>query len=101
MISVDGERDTPERMARYLKQQDESFIGLSGDPVKTSALAVGHGVHVELRPGRAGAITRRIPHPSYSMLLDRQGHWIISFPTGLSSEEIVAEIRKVFTWSGP
>ncbi len=30
-ISVDGERDTPEVMQRYLSRFDDSFIGLTGD----------------------------------------------------------------------
>jgi len=30
-ISVDGERDTPERLKPYLRNFDESFIGLTGE----------------------------------------------------------------------
>ena len=32
LISVDGERDTPEVMKKYLAGYSESFIGLTGDP---------------------------------------------------------------------
>ncbi len=31
LISVDGKRDTPEAMARFLEQFSPSFIGLTGD----------------------------------------------------------------------
>jgi protein SCO1/2 len=39
MISVDGERDTPEAMARYLQSYSPSFIGLTGKPEKVRGIA--------------------------------------------------------------
>ena len=39
LISVDGDRDTPEAMARFLAQFSPGFIGLTGDP---ETVARGH-----------------------------------------------------------
>ena len=39
MISVDGERDTPERMATYLASYSPSFIGLTGKPATVNRIA--------------------------------------------------------------
>ena len=39
MISVDGERDTPERMATYLAAYSSSFIGLTGKPEAVNRIA--------------------------------------------------------------
>ena len=39
MISVDGERDTPEVMKKFLAQFSTRFIGLTGDPREIKAIA--------------------------------------------------------------
>jgi protein SCO1/2 len=39
MISVDGERDTPESMREYLARFAPDFIGLTGDPRKVREIA--------------------------------------------------------------
>jgi protein SCO1/2 len=98
MISVDSERDTPERLSGFIEREAPGFIALTGDPRDIATLSVRNGVHVETRPGQGGAITRRIAHPAYSMLLDEQGRWVLSFPTKLSADEIVNEMRKVLRW---
>jgi len=37
-VSVDPERDTPERLAEYLAWFDEDWIGLTGDPIQLDRL---------------------------------------------------------------
>ena len=39
MISVDGERDTPEAMKKFLTQYSPQFIGLTGDPQSIKPIA--------------------------------------------------------------
>jgi len=39
LISVDGDRDTPERLKSYLAALSPDFIGLTGDPKATSKIA--------------------------------------------------------------
>ena len=39
LVSVDGERDTPEVMKKYLAAYPESFIGLTGDPKAVRKIA--------------------------------------------------------------
>lgn len=39
LISVDGERDTPDVMKRYLENISKNFIGLTGEPRTVSILA--------------------------------------------------------------
>ena len=39
LISVDGKRDTPEAMARFLKQFSPTIIGLTGDPETVERVA--------------------------------------------------------------
>ena len=39
LVTVDPERDTPARLAAYVKAFNPSFIGLSGSPAETEAIA--------------------------------------------------------------
>ena len=39
LVSVDGDRDTPERLKSYLAPLSADFIGLTGDPKATSKIA--------------------------------------------------------------
>lgn len=39
LISVDGDRDTPQRLKSYLAPLSADFIGLTGDPKETSQIA--------------------------------------------------------------
>ena len=39
LVSVDGDRDTPERLKEYLAPLSKDFIGLTGDPKETARIA--------------------------------------------------------------
>lgn len=91
VISVDGERDTPARLQDFMQVHNQALIALSGPISITAPLAIKHGVHVEIR---SGANVRAIPHPAYSMLLDKRGNWVVALPIRLPVEDIVAEVRK-------
>jgi len=39
LVSVDGERDTPARLKSYLAPLSKDFIGLTGDPKRTTGIA--------------------------------------------------------------
>ncbi|MGH7444461.1 MAG: SCO family protein [Longimicrobiales bacterium] len=44
LVSVDPEHDSPERLARYVSQFDDSFIGLTGTRAQIEALARAYGI---------------------------------------------------------
>lgn len=45
-VTVDPQRDTPAVMAAYLRQFDQSFLGLTGDPTELHRLATSLGIGV-------------------------------------------------------
>lgn len=47
MISVDPERDSPERLARYVAGFDDSFIGLTGTRAEIETIAGDYGIYHE------------------------------------------------------
>ena len=50
-ISVDPERDTPERADRYAESVDPAFVGLSGTPEEIADVAAEYGIYYEKAEG--------------------------------------------------
>lgn len=87
-ISVDGERDTPEILKRYMAAFDSAFIGLTGTPDQVRAIAFEYGAAFEKQRPPGTQAEYIMAHTSYTYLLDRQGRWRMVFPYGASPEAI-------------
>ena len=87
-VSVDGERDTPEILKRYMAAFDPAFIGLTGTPDQVRAIAFEYGAAFEKQRPPGTQAEYIMAHTSYTYLLDRQGRWRMVFPYGASPEAI-------------
>jgi protein SCO1 len=72
LISVDGERDTPEAMAEFLKQFPKDFIGLTGPSAQVRDIALRFSAPFFKNPPKDG--TYLVEHSSRVYALDKQGH---------------------------
>lgn len=81
MISVDPERDTPERLAAYLKAFDPTFVGATGTKPAIDELAQRMGVLVATRP-LDGDNNYTVDHTTSVFLIDPHGalHALFSAP---------------------
>lgn len=71
-ISVDPERDTPERLKAYMQGFDPSFIALRGTPEQTAATAKDFRVYYSKVPGKTeGSYT--MDHTAGSYIFDTTG----------------------------
>ncbi len=78
MISVDGERDTPAVMKKYLEPLSRDFIGLTGQPRTVADIAARFSaVAFKEQPDRSGNYSYY--HSSLVYLLDREGRLRASF----------------------
>lgn len=88
-ISVDPERDTPERLAEFLRPHPR-FLGLTGDAARAAAARDSFGVFVRRRENPEDPSGYDLPHSALTYLLDAEGmytdHWLDSAP----AEEISA-----------
>lgn len=80
MISVDGDRDTPEVMKPYLAAFDPTFIGLTGAPAKVANIGLDFGVKVQALKSNNTQSGYEVAHTSYSYLIDKQGKWRVAYP---------------------
>ena len=73
MISVDGDRDKPADLKRYLAGMPPAFVGLTGDPRKVRDIAAQFSAvfFKGALPDKSGKYL--VEHTSQVYLLDRQG----------------------------
>lgn len=85
-ITLDPERDTPERLARWLAPFDSRFLGLRGDRDETSAATAAYRIYhrESIEHG-----TRAIEHSAFVYVVAPGGHLQAHFPEAVSSHEIV------------
>jgi protein SCO1/2 len=98
MISVDGERDTPAVMKKFLASFSPSFIGLTGNPRLVSDIAARFSaVAFKEQPDKAG--NYQYFHSSQIFLVDKVGRLRASF-SDASLENMVTVTRLVLDEKG-
>jgi protein SCO1/2 len=91
-ITVDPERDTPERLKTYLDFFDPSFIGLSGDRQALEDVWAAYGVYTK-KQDTGSAAGYLIDHTARTYLVDQNGSWRLNYPFGMETEKIVEDIQ--------
>ena len=75
-VSVDPERDTPERIAAYLNGFDEKFAGVTASDAELQPLLAQLGVAVEKQHDHSGGGHYNVVHNSAIYVLDPNADWI-------------------------
>lgn len=96
MISLDPERDTPEKLAEYVAHFHPSFIGITGSQDELAKVTSLYGIFYE-KHVEAGATGYLIDHTATLLVLDRQGYLKLVFPFGVTSEEIADDLEYMLT----
>jgi protein SCO1/2 len=90
-ISVDGTRDTPEVMQRYLARFDPSFFGMSGVEGAADQLTADFGLDYTLHTEQGENYS--VDHSTRTFLLDPQGRIQYTFSYGTDRDAIVSVIQ--------
>lgn len=90
-VTVDPERDTVERLRKYLGAFHPSFIGLTGSLPELSKVWADYGVvrQVDASASSAGPL---ISHTARLYLIDRQGRLRLTYPFGTPVEDIRQDV---------
>jgi protein SCO1/2 len=93
-VTVDPERDSPERVQEYVDQFSPAFIGLSGPATSLEKIWAEYGVYREIadEQSAAGYI---VNHTARVSLIDRQGNLRVSFGFDTPVEDIVHDLKLV------
>lgn len=92
-ISVDGERDTPEALAKYVSIFDPAFVGLSGTDATLQPIAKEYGLYYKLRKDEAVNGNYFVDHTTLSYLVDPQGQLVAMYPYGLDPQIIADDLQ--------
>lgn len=92
MISLDPERDTPEKLAKYTAHFHPSFIGVTGSPEQLAEVASLYGIFYQKTEGSA-ASGYLIDHTATLLVIDRDGYLKLVFPFGVTVPEIADDLK--------
>jgi protein SCO1/2 len=92
-ISVDAQRDTPEKLRPYLDHFDPSIIGFSADDATLSQIQPDYGFFYERRLESDPLAVYSIDHSTRSYLIDPQGLLRASFSYATDPEIITKTLR--------
>jgi len=95
MVTVDPERDTPERLAEYVTYFNGDFLGVTGSDAGLTQLTRQLGIlynRVEPEDGAAGYL---IDHTAGVFLFDPDGRYHAVFTPPLSVDRLAGDFRKM------
>lgn len=91
-VTVDPERDTPERVQEYVNHFNPDFIGLSGSEPELAKVWNDYGVFREVVDGNSAA-GYLVNHTARVTLIDQQGNLRVSFPFDTPLEDVVHDLN--------
>lgn len=91
-ISVDPERDTPQRLAQFLGPHPR-FLGLTGSPDQAEAARESFGVCVRRRPDPDDPDGYALPHSALAYLLGADGEYADHWLDSASVDDLAAGLR--------
>jgi protein SCO1/2 len=93
-VTVDPDRDTPERVQDYVTQFNPAFIGLSGSKSDLERIWADYGVYREIA-NESSAAGYIVNHTARVSLIDPQGNLRVSFGFDTPVEDIVHDLKLV------
>ena len=95
MVTVDPERDTPERLAEFVTYFNGDFLGVTGTDEGLEQLTRQLGIlHVRVQP-EPGSDGYLMDHTAAVFLFDPDGRYHAVFSPPLSAEKIAGDFRKM------
>lgn len=93
-VTVDPQRDTPERVQEYVNHFNDSFIGLSGDEPQLAKTWSDYGVFRETVEG-VSAAGYLVNHTARVTLIDQDGNLRVSYSFETPVDDIVHDLKLV------
>jgi protein SCO1/2 len=91
-VTVDPERDTPEKLKDYLSSFDPRLIGATGDEAAIKAIEKAYRVYAKRVPLDGGGYT--MDHTAIVYLMDKNGRFVAPFNMKRKPAEAAADLRR-------
>ena len=92
-VTVDPERDGPERLRAYTQAFDRTFIGLTGSPEQLAAVQRAYGVIARKQTVRGTSAAYLVDHSAFVYVVDPEGRLRLMFPFGTSVDDMTHDVR--------
>ena len=96
-ISVDPERDTPERLQEYAKFFHPNIVGATGTPEQIAQITKPYGAFYARQNVETAGGGYVVDHTSDTYIISPDGHYVGKIPHATPPDDVVAEIRKRLT----
>ena len=93
-ITVDPERDTQERLQKYVKDFDPSFVGLTGTPEALQKVYKDYGVTAIKQDMPNSAMKYDVTHSGYIYVINPAGQWQLLFAQDMKVDDMVSFSRE-------
>jgi protein SCO1/2 len=94
MISVDPERDTPDKLAQFVTHFHPSYIGITGTEEQISETAALYGIYFQKNEGTE-ATGYLIDHTATLMAIDKEGYLKLLIPFGATVDEMTSDFKNM------
>ena len=91
-VSVDPERDTPERMGEYMEAFDPRITGLTGSPEQVETSARAYRVYV--RKVETGDGDYTVDHSTLTYVMDAKGRFVTMIGYSEERDKAVAKLKQ-------
>jgi protein SCO1/2 len=91
-ITVDPDRDTPEKIQKYASAFDPGFVGLSGSIDELQPVWTAYGVYRKIEASTSSA-DYSVTHSSLLYLIDQEGKLRLSYSFGISPDDIAHDVN--------
>jgi len=92
-ITVDPERDTPQRLKDHLSVYSQQFIGLTSTQDALDSVYSAYGVYHDKSEVEDNKEIYFMSHTSSTYVFDRAGKWRLVLPYGTKIKDIVHDIK--------
>jgi len=92
-VTVDPERDTTDRLRKFVTAFDPSFVGGTGSPAQLAAVRSAYGIQVSRIDSSSNGPNYLLHHSSFVYLIDRSGKLRAMMPFGVSVDDIAHDVK--------
>ncbi len=92
-VTVDPERDTPQRLREWATAFSGGFTALTGPPDDLAKLRKAYGVVAEKRTVKGTSAAYLIDHSAFVYVVDRDGQLRLMFPFGTRIDDMTHDVR--------
>lgn len=94
-ITLDPERDTPERLAEYVASFHPRLVGLTGSRDEVDRAAKAYRVYFKKNESGAAPGEYSLDHTSIIYLMDPQGNFVAPFAHGTSAARMAERLNEL------